>query len=109
MSDYYSATNFGPLFDKPAAACTAKAARVAGFDTAKAKETVLAALRRSSVPLTGEQLVDHCVQAGIVPHDQRAFGSVFAGLARDGLIESAGFTTRTKGHGTGGARLWRVA
>jgi hypothetical protein len=31
MSDYWPDTPAGPLFAKPAAACTAKAERVAGF------------------------------------------------------------------------------
>lgn len=107
MSDYYPDVPAGPLF-AAAAACTAKAERL-GFDTAKARDLVLEALRKSPRPMSGEELVDHCVRAGVIPHDQRAFGSVFARLSKDGLIESAGFTTRAKGHGTAGARLWAVA
>lgn len=118
MSDYYPEQPM-PLFDAAAApprtagataadACTAKAERVAGFDTDAAKAAILEALRTATQPLSGEELVDRCQRAGIVPHDARAFGSVFGCLARKRLIETVGFTTRAKGHGTAGGRLWRV-
>ena len=57
---------------------------------------------------SGEDITDACKAAGIVPHDDRAFGSVFQSLVRDGLIECAGFCLRKKGHGTAGGRIWRV-
>lgn len=122
MSDYYPDPPM-PLFDAArraaaapprtagttaAEACTAKAERVAGFDTDAAKAAILNALRTAAQPLSGEELVDRCQRAGIVPHDARAFGSVFGCLARKGLIETVGFTTRAKGHGTAGGRLWRA-
>jgi hypothetical protein len=91
-----------------AEACTEKAER-GGFDTESAKAEVLAALRQSVRPMTGEELVDHCLRVGLVPHDARAFGSVFGTLARRGLIEAVGFADRRKGHGTAGARLWRAS
>lgn len=90
-----------------AAACTAKAERVAGFDTAAARAAVLELLA-DGVARSGEQLVDHCLRLGIVPHDARAFGSVFGTLARNGLIEAVGFAARRKGHGTSGARMWKA-
>ena len=99
--------DFGPLFAQPAAACTAKAERVAGFDTAAAKAAILDLLADGR-PRSGEELVDHCIRSGIVPHDQRAFGSVFGRLSQDGKIEAVGYTERRKGHGTAGGRIWRA-
>jgi len=98
-----------PLFAQPAAACTAKAVRVAGFDTDAARAAILEALTRAGRAMSGEELVDHCQRLGLVPHDARAFGSVFAGLAKQNKIVSVGFAARRKGHGTAGARLWGVA
>lgn len=63
-----------PLFAKPAAACTAKAERVAGFDTDAARAAILEALTKSGRAMTGEELVDHCQRLGLLPHDARAFG-----------------------------------
>jgi hypothetical protein len=93
-----------PLF---AAACTAKAVR-AGFDTGAARAAILEALGRSGRAMTGEELVDHCQRLGLVPHDARAFGSVFKKLANDKQIVAVGFAARRKGHGTAGARLWKA-
>lgn len=93
--------------EKSAAACQAKA-EAAGWDRDAAKAEVLAAITRAGGPLSGEQLVNHCLAAGLVPHDTRAFGAVFASLARSGQIEAVGFVARTKGHGAPGARLWKA-
>ena len=90
-----------------AEACTSKAERVSGFDTAAARAAVLKLLA-DGVARSGEQLVDHCLRLGIVPHDARAFGSVFGTLARNGLIEAVGHAARRKGHGTSGAKMWRA-
>jgi hypothetical protein len=90
-----------------AEACTAKAERVAAFDTTAAKAEILKALASAGRPMSGEELVDHCQRAGIVPHDARAFGSVFKALSGSGLIEAVGYAARRKGHGTAGARLWK--
>ena len=95
-----------PLF-AAAAACTAKAVRVAGFDTEAARAAILEALTKSGRAMTGEELVDHCQRVGLVPHDARAFGSVFKKLANDKQIVAVGFAARRKGHGTAGARLWK--
>jgi hypothetical protein len=46
---------------------------------------------------------------GYRPHDQRAFGPVYAGLARRGAIKCLGFCERQKGHGTSGGRIWSLA
>jgi len=103
------AINETPLFKAAAEACTAKAVRVARFDTQAARDAILDALTRSGRPMTGEELVDHCQRLGLVPHDARAFGSVFRGLSEKRLIVSVGFAARRKGHGTAGARLWRAS
>ncbi len=46
--------------------------------------------------------------AGLVPHDDRAFGQVYAGLSREKLIVKCGCCDRIKGHGTAGGVIWRV-
>jgi hypothetical protein len=60
-------------------------------------------------PRSGEEIVDHCLRLGIVPHDARAFGSVFARLRQQGAIEAVGFCDRRKGNGTAGGRIWRAS
>ncbi len=56
----------------------------------------------------GEQITDECKKAGIVPHDDRAFGPVYMGLVTRGLIEKAGTCKRLKGHLTAGGNIWRL-
>lgn len=58
---------------------------------------------------SGELVTDAAKLAGIRPPDDRAFGPVYATLARKGRIVAAGFCARRKGHGTAGGRLWRLA
>lgn len=53
-------------------ACAAKA-EAAGFDADSARAEILAALEIAGRPMSGEELVDVCLAAGIVPHDCRAF------------------------------------
>lgn len=89
--------------------CADKAERVAGFDREAASAAILAFLRSASGPVSGEALTNHCIALGIVPHDGRAFGPVFGALARRKAIVSVGVTTRAKGNGTAGARLWTLA
>jgi hypothetical protein len=55
---------------------------------------------------SGEDLVDYARLQGVIPHDDRAFGSVFSTLARRGEIKRVGFTARRKGNGAGGAAIW---
>ena len=88
-------------------ACTSKAERVAEFDADRARAAILEVLA-DGVARSGEQLVDHCQRLGLVPHDARAFGPVLGTLARRGLIEAVGFAARRKGHGTAGARIWKI-
>lgn len=90
-----------------AQACLAKAERVTAFDADRARAAVLELLADGR-PRSGEEIVDHCQRLGLVPHDARAFGAVIGTLARRGLIESVGYAARRKGHGTAGARVWRV-
>jgi hypothetical protein len=57
---------------------------------------------------TGEDLTDAAKRAGHIPHDDRAFGPIFASLARAGAIRVLDFSERRKGHGTAGARVWQI-
>jgi hypothetical protein len=101
-----------PLFalvrgQEAAAACLAKAERVTAFDADRARAAVLELLADGRAR-SGEEIVDHCQRLGLVPHDARAFGAVIGTLARRGRIEAVGYAARRKGHGTAGARVWRV-
>lgn len=57
---------------------------------------------------SGEDITDACKAAGIVPHNDRAFGPVFMALSRKNFIEKCGTAARRKGHGTSGATIWRL-
>lgn len=81
-------------------------AHAPGF-AARARAFTLAYLRERG-DASGEAITDACKAAGIFPHDDRAFGPVYAGLVRDGLIEKVGQATRKKGHGTAGGNVWRA-
>jgi len=87
--------------------CAAKAERTTEFSTHLAREWVVKHLDRHG-PTSGEDLVDGLKSAGHVPHDDRAFGAVFAGLVRDERIAQYGTAPRRKGHGTSGAIIWRI-
>lgn len=56
----------------------------------------------------GEQITLACKDAGIVPHDDRAFGPVYFGLRRRGLITIVGECRRERGHGTRGGNVWAL-
>lgn len=58
---------------------------------------------------SGEEITDACKAAGIIPHDDRAFGPCFMALAREGKIIKTGHCERRKGHGTSGGNVWRLA
>jgi hypothetical protein len=58
---------------------------------------------------SSETITDAARKAGIVPHDDRAFGPVYFSLSRAGKIVKAGVCARRKGHGTSGGTLWRLA
>lgn len=97
--------NFARDLGRTAAdACTAKA-ETQGFDTEGAKAFVLRYLAlRGNTP--GEILTDLAIAHGFTVQDQRAYGAVFAGLARRGLIRCVGYCERQKGHGCAGGRIW---
>lgn len=57
-------------------------------------------------PISGELVTNAAKQAGIRPSDDRAFGPIYARALREGLVQVIGTTIRTKGHGTGGARVY---
>lgn len=86
------------------AATAAKAERVVPDFVDRACAQVLASLAHG--PQSGEALVAACRRAGIVPEDDRAFGAVFRRLSQQGQIVTVGYTTREKGHGTAGGRVW---
>ena len=81
--------------------------RSPGFHEA-ARSFVLAYLARHG-PTAGEILTLRCRDAGIRPHDDRAFGPVYFSLARERRIERVGAIRRERGHGTAGGSVWALA
>ena len=73
----------------------------------EARQFVLDYLQRQG-DSSGEAITDACRRAGIVPHDDRAFGPVYLGLSRRGLIVKRGDCPRIKGHGAGGGIIWGI-
>jgi hypothetical protein len=59
-------------------------------------------------PTSGEVLSSACKAAGIVPHDDRAFGPVYFRLARRGAIQKVGTVRRERGNGTSGGNVWAL-
>ena len=57
-------------------------------------------------PTPGEQITNACKAEGVRPHDDRAFGSVYMRLARQGRIVKVGTCRRERGHGTAGGHIW---
>lgn len=57
---------------------------------------------------SGEALSSACKAAGIVPHDDRAFGPVYFRLSQAGVIEKVGTVRRERGHGTAGGNVWAL-
>src|SRR5690242_7889997 len=89
-------------------ACEAKAQRIASYDVEGAKSSILAILcARGATP--GEALVDLLRIRGFNPHDGRAFGPVFASLAKAGEIVTVGYQNRKRGKGAAGCRIWDLA
>ncbi len=88
-------------------ACAAKGEElISDFCIEDARAEVVRLL--ASGDMTGEALVDRCKAAGHRPHDDRAFGMVFAGLSAAGEIYRISSEPRRKGHGTNGAVLWSL-
>src|SRR5690349_469288 len=75
--------------------------------TARALEFVVKQLKKNG-EMPGEEITDACVEAGIEPHDARAFGPVFKALIKDNLIERCGSCLRKKGRGTNGGSVYRL-
>lgn len=86
-------------------ACSENAERQ-GWDAALAAAFILDWLRANG-PTSGEVLVTEASRDNM-PHDTRAFGSIFAKLSRSKQIESCGMIPRLKGHGAPGCRIWRI-
>jgi hypothetical protein len=59
-------------------------------------------------PTPAEQLTAACKNAGIRPHDDRAFGPVYMVLARHKRIVKVGSVRRERGHGTAGGNVWML-
>ena len=59
-------------------------------------------------PTPAEVLTMKCKQAGITSHDDRAFGPVYYGLVRRGVIQKVGMVRRERGHGTAGGNIWAL-
>lgn len=93
--------------EEAGAACLAKAERVAQFDTEGARSFILACLAERG-KTSGEALTDAAKAVGYVPHDDRAYGPVYASLRRRNLIRCVGFCERLKGHSTAGGRVWEL-
>jgi hypothetical protein len=94
-------------FDAPRAAQIAAVAAKAeslGFDSTAAGAFILEYLKAG--PAFGPDIVDAACLAGFEPHDRRAFGGVFQGLAHTGKIVRDGYATRS--NGSPGLR-WRLA
>jgi hypothetical protein len=92
-----------------AEACANKAERETGFDTEAAREAVLAYLEKNG-PTSGEALTEHVKSLGNRPHDDRAFGTVYAWLAhpKRRLIVAVGDCSRKRGHGSKGGTVWAL-
>lgn len=58
---------------------------------------------------SSEALTMACKDRGLVPHDDRAFGPVYCSLSKRGLIVKAGSCPRSRGHGTSGGIVWKLA
>jgi len=85
-----------------------RAEREDTWDTHAVGEWIVAYLRRHG-PCGSEVLTMRAKAAGHVPHDDRAFGSVYMRLAREGRIEKEGLQgPRSRGHAACGGYVWRV-
>lgn len=75
---------------------------------AKAEQAILKHLAHAPMfRASGEELVHIAKGMGAVPHDDRAFGSVFQQMERRGLTRCLrSDLPRKRGHGTSGGKLW---
>lgn len=84
-----------------------KAVRVGDFDAEGARRFIVAHLAWQG-QMSGEGLVHAAREHGFRPHDDRAFGPIFAGLVKRGQIRCVGYCARERGHGTAGGRVWAL-
>lgn len=63
---------------------------------------------RANGPRSCEVITNAAMRAGITPKDSRSFGGPFSSLHRRGFIMVDGTCERFKGHGTSGAKIWRL-
>jgi len=61
---------------------------------------------RACGPVSGEDTTLAAKSAGIRPHDDRAFGPIYAKAIRRGEIQVVGYVLRVRGRGTSGGRLY---
>jgi hypothetical protein len=73
----------------------------------RAKDCMLKTLAKF-VQCSGEFLINECKLAGIVPHDDRAFGAPVNSLLRNHQIRRVGYCARSKGHGTQGGSIYAL-
>ena len=59
--------------------------------------------------VSSEEMTLACLEAGIRPHDLRAFGAVYKRMVREGILTDKIIVQRRFGHGTSGGSLYRVA
>jgi hypothetical protein len=99
-----------PLFDDLAARDDAmdQVEQAAGEDFAERAADFVVDYLTEHGASPGEAVTDACKAAGIVPHDDRAFGPVYMRLSRAGRIVKVGTCPRTKGHYTAGGNVWAM-
>lgn len=64
------------------------------------------AARKAGRAFAGEDCTNAAKAAGIRPHDDRAFGPVYAKAIRTSVIRVVGYVPRVKGHGSAGGKLY---
>jgi len=74
----------------------------------KAAHFILQFLKTYTGDYTGEEIVNAAKDAGITPHNDKAFGPVFSRLAQQKLIYKARYVARSKGHAAPGAVIWKL-
>lgn len=80
----------------------------AGGDFAAEAELFILGCLRANGRMSCEDIVDAAKEAGVRPHNDRAFGPVFMRLRRRGQIRNTGYVRRRKGRGAHGAAVWEV-
>lgn len=75
-------------------------------DFAERALNFIAEYARKQATFTGEDATNAAKMSGIRPHDDRAFGPVYAKALRENIIRVVGFVPRVKGHGSAGGKLY---